>query len=160
MRYHDTKEFPARAKVKYGAGGRCDARLSHIITEVAFEWYKGRPIHLNARWLCKGYASRVRLYSEPPEELPLCPTCGWKDAQGGPFVYFAERDGRIKIGFSTAPGQRAHSLHSDLLAFMPGDLATERAMHHRFAEDRIAGEWFRPSPALRSFIAELQEQAA
>lgn len=156
----EAKTLRAKAKVKYGAGGRSDARLTHIVIEVEVKWYKGRAVGLDATWLCGGYSKLVRLFPEPTEALPLCPTCEWKDAHGGPFVYIAERDDRIKIGFSVAPGQRSHQLQANLLCYFPGTLADERAMHARFDADRIAGEWFRPSAALRAFIAEMQERAA
>ena len=156
----ETKRLPARANVKFGVGGRRDARMTHIVSAVAVDWHKGRPVSLHANWLCGSYATRVRLCSEPAESMPLCPSCEWADMADGPFVYVAERDGRIKIGFSAAPVRRARQLHAELLCSFPGTLADERGLHHRFEADRIAGEWFRPSASLRCFIAELQARAA
>ena len=36
---------------------------------------------------------------------------------------------------------------------------SERSLHQRFAEERVAGEWFSPSERLLSFIEELRERA-
>lgn len=67
-------------------------------------------------------------------------------------VYFAERDGLIKIGYSSRPRERAVKLGATLLATVPGGFADELNMHARFKADRVEGEWFRPSEALRAFI--------
>lgn len=70
-------------------------------------------------------------------------------------VYFAEKNGRIKIGFSERPQERAKALSARLLAFVDGSMAEERAMHERFDLERIEGEWFAPSARLLSHIATL-----
>lgn len=156
-----TKRLPARAKHRFGVGGgRRDARFTHIVAKLVVEWSNGCPVSLDATWLCNARSTSARLRSEPTETLPLCPSCEWADTTEGTFVYIAERENRLKIGFSAAPRRRAHQLHAELLCYFPGDLAAERALHHRFEADRIAGEWFRPSPALRAFVAEMQEDAA
>ena len=71
------------------------------------------------------------------------------------YVYFAERDGRIKIGCSTAPQTRALGLGAEFLGAMVGSFSTERAMHDRFDAHRVEGEWFTDVPELRDFIAAL-----
>lgn len=69
-------------------------------------------------------------------------------------VYFAERDGLIKIGCSDSPKVRVGALHARLLAVIPGRYPEERQIHNRFAADRVDGEWFRPSAELVAFIAQ------
>lgn len=72
-------------------------------------------------------------------------------------VYFAEAGGYIKIGQSGNPFARMESVtrlgirpddlpyrtRADLIGFLPGDRKAEAAMHARFADQRVAGEWFR-----------------
>lgn len=70
-------------------------------------------------------------------------------------VYFAEKDGRIKIGCSGSLKSRLGHLGASLIGAMPGDFKDERAMHARFAEYRQEGEWFDDAPELRAFAAAL-----
>lgn len=82
-------------------------------------------------------------------------------------VYFLYGAGRIKIGFTAGePLRREDNLgnqspvHLDLVKIIPGGKVTEFRMHHRFRTDRLYGEWFRLSPALRSFIVSTPGSAA
>lgn len=70
-------------------------------------------------------------------------------------VYFAEKDGLIKIGYSASPAQRARGLHARLLAVMPGERRMERVMHGIFEDYRSHGEWFRAGVRLTTFIEAL-----
>lgn len=67
-------------------------------------------------------------------------------------VYFAERGGLVKIGQSRTPERRAVTLGAHLIKVTPGDFATERGWHDRFAADRVEGEWFSPTDALMAAI--------
>lgn len=77
------------------------------------------------------------------------------------YVYLAERDGLIKIGFSRNPIGRSRSLGARLLLSLFGTASDERRLHQTFAADRVPGgtnseltsEWFRASKALRGWIA-------
>lgn len=69
-------------------------------------------------------------------------------------VYFAVREGLIKIGTSGNVHQRVAGLGAKLLGCMPGGYAEERRAHERFADSRVEGEWFTDSIELRLFIAE------
>lgn len=80
-----------------------------------------------------------------------------------PCVYFIRAGaGPIKIGFTTDIKRRLPGLQTStpkrlrVLAVMPGRIGLERAMHQRFQEHRIAGEWFRPAPELLAFIKGLR----
>lgn len=68
------------------------------------------------------------------------------------YVYFAHRDGLIKIGCSTGPDQRVQALRADLIGWEPGSFYRERVLHERFAATRVTGEWFRMSPEIREYI--------
>lgn len=70
-------------------------------------------------------------------------------------VYFAERDGLIKIGVSRSPATRCQALRARLLGEVEGDYKTERQFHRRFAHLRVHGEWFAPDLDLIGFIDNL-----
>lgn len=74
---------------------------------------------------------------------------------GRRWVYFAERGGLVKIGFSANVDQRMRVLGTRLLAVMPGGEGMERRMHMLFAEYRHHGEWFHPGLSLVGFIESL-----
>lgn len=73
------------------------------------------------------------------------------------FVYIAERDDRVKIGWSCRPVKRMAELGrgTRLVSVMVGGYRLEQALQRCFAADRLEGEWFAPSPRLRAFIAAL-----
>lgn len=82
-------------------------------------------------------------------------------AEAAGVVYFVRHgsDGPIKIGKTREdPGRRVGCLQTGnpvplvLLAVVPGYSETEAQLHERFAEHRIAGEWFRAAPELLAFI--------
>ena len=78
-------------------------------------------------------------------------------------VYFIQQgdNGPIKIGYSADPQRRLQSLSTAspyplrLLGVVDGDMALEQALHHRFADHQLEGEWFAPTPDLLEFIANL-----
>lgn len=71
-------------------------------------------------------------------------------------IYVIRCGYRVKIGFTKNLAQRLHSLKTanhrpiELLASWPAPQADEKALHHRFADLRVSGEWF----ALRKPIKE------
>jgi hypothetical protein len=77
-------------------------------------------------------------------------------------VYFIREtgdDGHIKIGTTAgSPHVRLRALQTanprplELLGAIPGDASVERKLHERFSHLRLAGEWFRSSQELTSFI--------
>ncbi len=77
------------------------------------------------------------------------------------WVYFIVciDSGRCKIGFTKHNvAKRLKTLQTGssgeltLLAKHPGSIDTERALHERFAMDRIKGEWFHVSDDLRAYM--------
>lgn len=82
-------------------------------------------------------------------------------------VYFVRSsNGTIKIGVSTdvmrrlASLQTANSARLTLLLIMPGTEEDEQELHRLFADERLRGEWFRPSRRLLRFIDECRQLAA
>ena len=72
-------------------------------------------------------------------------------------MYFAARDGLIKIGCSGDVQRRLRGLGPgiQLLAVGACDayrLDVELNVHHEFADLHVGHEWFRPEPALLAFI--------
>jgi len=79
----------------------------------------------------------------------------------GPVVYAARcTDGVIKIGFTTNLAQRRWGIGSaELLAFEPGTLADEQALHDRLAEHVHHGrEWYYPTPGVLAVVNEMRER--
>lgn len=71
------------------------------------------------------------------------------------YVYVGERDGRLKIGIAVDVPMRMLTLKASLLAAIPGDYRTERALHHQFDHLRIEGEWYTDCEELRRWIGTL-----
>ncbi len=80
-------------------------------------------------------------------------------------IYFVQsgRKGPVKIGVTDNLVARINDLqvahHSELflLASGPGDEEKERRIHACLAEDRIRGEWFRPSARVLAAAEALRE---
>lgn len=78
-------------------------------------------------------------------------------------IYFVQAGdgGLIKIGIADNVVRRMTTIQSmcpqrlRLLATMPGSMQDEEALHNRFLQDRLHGEWFTPSPELMDFIKEI-----
>lgn len=69
-------------------------------------------------------------------------------------VYFAERDGLIKIGVTSNLPARLRQLGATELGYVYGDHKMERLVHCRFRHERVSGEWFQPSERLLQFVRE------
>lgn len=77
------------------------------------------------------------------------------------IVYYVRRGELVKIGTTVNPVSRLKSLMPDeILAFEPGDRATEQRRHRQFAGCRVAlkSEYFRQDAKLMEHIAELRRQ--
>lgn len=78
------------------------------------------------------------------------------------MIYFAQVGGAVKIGCSHRSIEaRINSLKAathepiTLLASCPGSFDLEKEYHARFDDERIAKEWFRPSPRLLAACKEI-----
>lgn len=85
------------------------------------------------------------------------------------YVYFIQQEVTyaVKIGFTESRAgltQRLTDLQVGspyplrLVHLAPGSWALEKLLHARFAEDRLQGEWFRPSEQLAQAIATLKSR--
>ena len=115
--------------------------------------------------LCKGLSvterrewaefARVAARRIDGEDEPVAET-----GADGPVIYFVSAwDAEIvKIGFTTSMRSRLRSLRTAcpkaprIHLLLKGTLLEERELHKRFEADRIRGEWFRLSAAIRAFI--------
>lgn len=70
-------------------------------------------------------------------------------------VYFAERNGLIKIGTTRHLGQRMDELGARLITATQGRTMHERAIHKMLADHATGGEWFRPHPDVWSVIMDV-----
>lgn len=77
-------------------------------------------------------------------------------------VYFVQcrATAHIKIGFSEDAARRVCKINADSPAgvdligvYVDGDVEDEAALHVRFAERRVHGEWFKPDEVLLALIA-------
>jgi T5orf172 domain. len=92
------------------------------------------------------------------------------ERQARSLVYFVERDGFVKIGYSCDLEKRIKAISAGscmiegmtvgpvrLLATIPGaGESNEQWLHHRFDHLRVGGEWFLLTDELESFIAGLK----
>ena len=75
------------------------------------------------------------------------------------WVYFARAGNRVKIGYSKNPRDRAtglrigSSVRLRIYYVTPGTMALERQLHALFASDRVNGEWFLYTRAIKDWIA-------
>lgn len=90
----------------------------------------------------------------------------------GPFVYYIQCGEFIKIGTSINPEARVRQLdrggkamrpstwagNPKLIAYLPGNVNKERALHHQFAAQRDRGEWFVMNQELIDHVTEAQTQ--
>lgn len=98
--------------------------------------------------------------------LPGLPPISNHLSYGTVYVLHDGARQRYKIGFTTGPVERrrraietAADLTLSIVAEVPGTMADERALHERFAEQRIAGEWFAASDELHTWIASMLREA-
>ena len=84
------------------------------------------------------------------------------------MLYAIQRgvNGPIKIGIAGDPSgrlaalQTAHDEQLVLLAAWAGGRDEERSLHQRFADARIRGEWFHPTPTVSAYVNDRQHAHA
>lgn len=70
------------------------------------------------------------------------------------IIYFAERNGQIKIGFSKAPLSRIASLPgAKIVAWTNGSRTKEARIHDALHDFRLRGEWFSDCEEVRNYIS-------
>lgn len=74
------------------------------------------------------------------------------------FVYFVERAGLIKVGWTMDPARRFGNLMPDrVLLLLRGTMQDEHRVHAAFSSAHETGEWFRPTADLMTFIEGLRD---
>lgn len=81
------------------------------------------------------------------------------------YVYFisTHREKEVKIGWAVDVKRRLSQLQTGhpyelLVAYSaPGTQADERALHERFSELRLHGEWFRYTEEIHDFLYDLED---
>lgn len=97
-----------------------------------------------------------------PHELIPLEEREWKLRTGKVIYFVGTADGPVKIGRASDLRARMRQLQCGSVerlhvwAFMPGDHLDEAILHHRFADDRLNGEWFARSEGLVDFIQQLR----
>lgn len=93
------------------------------------------------------------------EEVAVCRRCAFMlvAAKVGAlpwqqYVYYARRDGPVKIGFSNNVGLRTCRLGTPPVAAEPGGRELERERHEQFKHLALGGEWFKPEDDLLAHI--------
>jgi len=112
----------------------------------------------------EAYAAACAEYGIPFEAKTVKERRPRKAKSGAGRIYFVQGlpSLRIKIGFSVAPRKRLKALSTGsperlrLLCTIKGTQTEERALHHKFREYRIGGEWFHSSQPLLDHIDKLR----
>jgi transcriptional regulator with XRE-family HTH domain len=141
----DQREVAERA----GASNAYVCQLeSGLIKSPSIDWAAAlaEALGVTASWLCFGEGAEPVFSAVIPDRKRK--------------LYFVRResDGAIKIGLSRNPKARLGNLRVatpdrlSLLGTVDGDYARERELHKRFADSRIAGEWFEPTDELLALI--------
>ena len=79
------------------------------------------------------------------------------------YIYAIRAGDRVKIGYSAEPAVRFNKIKADsplpvrLMGVTPGDLTAEAALHQRFVEYRIHGEWFLLKGAVAEWVCSLDD---
>lgn len=157
-RWYPCDAYVSRDRSLAGVGQPCRYRATHDLGairlcrkhhEEIFEAEVGDQV----RAAMKAF---IRKHREPPaKQAPARPA----------VVYIAEsavgaHAGLVKIGTTTNLAARMKALECHPLAVIPGGVEKERELHRRYRRSRVAGEWFRLSPAIARLIASQKEEAA
>lgn len=119
----------------------------------ALEWFYRRKIDLPEQVQAEAAAAQLRA----AHAARLA-------AEARSIIYAARRDsdGLIKIGTTASYRQRMNALrreHGQLSLFLaiPGSYPEETALHGRFADLWVEGEWFRPGRPLLWWILRMRQ---
>ncbi len=140
----------------------CGMHFEKLVDVVFFEMSESDHFRMRVQRELE-YLSRKRRAEEAPPEADSPRQASW--------VYFAERDGFVKIGTSTDVRKRMTALASGgnfvegmtvgpltLLAVIPGNRTNEQFFHRKFAHLRLdpKREWFLYDEEIRNFVEGLK----
>jgi hypothetical protein len=176
-------EFRVWVSCNLMADSRGNLRGNPHRIKAAIYWHSvhARPLNveeilssLYQKWLLEQYISGGEEYirvcdwdrynkehSGTSRPIPLAP---FQKPEPPGWVYFiqAREGGPIKIGWTYDTGKRLIGLQCGspqalvLLASESGARSDEQALHLRFSESRIYGEWFSETPELLALIDKLR----
>lgn len=127
-----------------------DGLVNRKHVEQFIEDIKNDPDYWSKHPQIQKTASRPRKATTEPKERTEKIVQGW--------IYFVESGDRIKIGYSSSLTRRMKNIKhgspfpTELLLYIDGSMADEKALHKRFAKARLNGEWFAKSSELMKFI--------
>jgi hypothetical protein len=101
--------------------------------------------------------------------LRRCPVCGGSLARTGTTTYVVQRQGWVKIGMTSNLPERLSVLRrgtpgcvtkhpagmdwaEPLILILVFQRDIEHDLHERWADQHVAGEWFLPDAAMRSWL--------
>lgn len=101
--------------------------------------------------------------TETPDQRNRDRAAAIRALTGGEQMVYACRlvDGIIKIGCTGDLASRLRTVGSgaELLGFMPGDFADERAIHQTLTAHRARGrEYYHPTPAVLAVVNEMRDR--
>lgn len=171
---------PVSRHAPFGVSLRANAYRIHGVEQVWLNFRSDptRPV-ASASWICApSYSPEVALLTEPiaSQMCPRCQSvldadaiCG-RPVHGEPVVYYAEKDGLIKIGGTRRLGFRVADLKATLLAaeVLPkghSPIPLEMQRHSQFEHLRVSEgptprEWYAPGDDLMAHIESLDRQPA
>lgn len=156
--YHQTNGLPVDISItslvaRVGAGERAAKGAIALLLKLRY-----LELATNPAWGWPS-ANMQKLYGEipivpqpmllpsPSYALSIKAKASVKPRHGFIYLMINRRNGYYKIGFSVRPSYREKTLQSEepeveMLCFFTGTTADERALHARFADKRVRGEWF------------------
>lgn len=135
------------------------ARLMHMGSGLPQPPWVGQGDMTEVQHLYREIFGEIAKIEVPePEPLP-----GFERTGAAHLYMIRSAAGPIKIGISVDPAKRlkglqtAHPWKLSLLCVVEGGAYLESEYHFRFAEHRLAGEWFNPAPEILAEIERLRE---
>lgn len=131
--------YTRKADFGYKAGSPT-ARIHRLAECYATREGDGGSLRFYGTWECGRRCHDIALVADPTLfARDTCEGCGVYEI--AEYVYFAERNGLIKIGWTRNLPRRMKELDALLLAAVKGGRAVEKHMHAIFAPLAVVGEW-------------------
>lgn len=117
---------------------------------------------LMAREACNAVIARMGVTPDPTgvtvEQMQRATMIIRAGEQPPGHVYFIKRRSLVKIGFSVNPTSRIKTLELQagqkvkIIGIFPGTVEDEHALHAKFKQHRVMGEWFLNEGELQAFM--------
>jgi len=162
---HGPVEVPPEFVAKIKAMDDCQLRLALRCHEDDPWQYKTEGYHYELR-KSKRNACLAEIKKRREDEVdPDVPNPEPEQPKAG-VVYIIKAGERVKIGFTTNLESRLGSYRTncpfppEVLCKSPGTPRDEAAVHLRFHEHRLHGEWFHLTPEIQAYIDEVNAGVA